>query len=86
MTRAILKNGVIYPLDPLPPEWTDGKELRVEDAGEPESSPEDIDRWYQELEMLVAQNDPKDMERLEAALKEADDQAKAMMRREMGLS
>ncbi len=85
MVRAVLKNGTIQPLDPLPPEWTEGRELWVEDAGAPDGSPEDLDKWCQELEALCAQNDPKDMERLHAALAEAHEQAKAMVRREMGL-
>jgi hypothetical protein len=85
MVRAVLKNGVIHPLDPLPPEWTDGRELQVEDAEEPDESPEALDRWYQELEASVANIDPEDYKRLEAVLAEADARAKEMVRREMGL-
>jgi hypothetical protein len=80
-----LKNGVIHPLDPLPPEWTDGRELQVEDAQEPDDSPEAIDKWFEQLEALAAQIDPEDYKRLEAALAEADARAKEMVRREMGL-
>ena len=29
MPKAVLKNGMIYPLEPLPPEWTEGQELRA---------------------------------------------------------
>ena len=83
MVRAVLRDGVIYPVDPLPPDWTDGRELRVEDAQEPEDSPEALDRWYRELEALCAQNDPEDDDRLMAALAEAHEQAKAMVRREL---
>jgi len=87
MPRAVLKNGVICPLEPLPPEWTEGQELWVEAADESEDeSPEALDRWYQELEALVAQNDPEDLARIEAALKEADELAKAQVRREMEAS
>ncbi len=85
MPRAVLKNGVIYPLEPLPSEWSDGKELWVDEAAQPDDSAEAIDRWYHELEAMVAHNDPKDLERLETALREADEEAKALMRREMGL-
>jgi hypothetical protein len=84
MPRAVLKNGVIYPLEPLPPEWTDGQELWVEPAAD--ESPESLEQWYRELEAMVAENDPEDIARLEAALKEADELAKAQVRREMGLS
>ena len=34
MPKAVLKNGVIYLLEPFPPEWADGRELRVESAEE----------------------------------------------------
>lgn len=42
MPRAVLKNGVICPLEPLPSEWEDGRELRVElavNAGEISTRP-----------------------------------------------
>jgi hypothetical protein len=28
--KAVLRHGVIHPVDPLPPEWIDGQELIVE--------------------------------------------------------
>jgi hypothetical protein len=83
MPRAILRDGVIYPIEPLPPEWEDGRELWVEDA--PAESPEALDRWYQEMEALCTAGDPEDDKRLEAALAEARRQAKALARRELGL-
>jgi hypothetical protein len=86
MVRAVLKNGVIQPVEPLPLEWADGQELRVESMQEAPQVPEDLDQWYQELEAMVAQNDPTDIAKLEAALAEADKLAKEMVRREMGLS
>ena len=82
MIRAVLKNGMIQPLDPPPATWQDGRELRVEEAG---PSSEDVDTWYRDLEAIVAQLDPKDHALLEAALREADIQVKAQVRREMGL-
>ncbi len=85
MPRAVLKNGVLYPLEPLPPEWADGREVWVEDMPEPAQDSTEIDEWYRELEAMVAQNDPKDWERVEQALRRADEQAKAQMRKEMGL-
>jgi len=83
MIRAILKEGVLHPLDPLPAEWTDGREFWVEEACE--ESPEELDKWSQELKALAAEIDPEDIARLEAALAEADKQAKEMVRRQMGL-
>jgi len=48
-------------------------------------SEESLERWYQELETMVRENDAEDLGRLEAALQEADVVAKEQMRREMGL-
>jgi len=83
MPRAVLHNGVIYPIDPLPPDWADGKELVVAE-GPPESS-EELDRWFAELERLCAESDPEDEQRLQSALDEAKAQAKVFVKRQMGL-
>ena len=83
MPRAILKNGLIYPLEPLPPDWGAGQELDVQEVEK--DSEESLERWYQELETMVRENDGEDLGRLEAALQEADVVAKEQMRREMGL-
>jgi len=88
MTRALLKNGVIYPLEPLPAEWRDGQELRVESADgfeAPESSPADLDRDFAELAALCAAADPAEDERCQQALDEAKRLAKEQVRRQMGL-
>ncbi len=50
MIRAVVQNGMIRPLDPIPPDWTEGHELVVEDASA--SSVEDLDAWYRELQEL----------------------------------
>lgn len=78
MLRAVWKNGTICPLEPLPPEWEDGRELPVEPAdGDDESR--DMDAWYRELQAMVAQNDPSDWARVEQSLQAADEQAKALV-------
>jgi hypothetical protein len=71
MPKAVLKNGVILPLEPLPPESTDGRELRVESADEDEDK--DFDAWFGELQAMVAQNDPADLARVERAIRRAAD-------------
>jgi len=89
MPKAILKNGNIYPLEPLPTDWREGQELDVEpsqtrpDAG---LSAEEIDRDFQELDALCALGDPAEDERLSQAIEEAHRQAKEQVRRQMGLS
>jgi hypothetical protein len=86
MIRGIIKNGLIHPLDPLPEEWSEGREVVVEEAEEEQpESPEEFDRWYEEMERLAADVDPQDIDRIMTALAEADVQAKEFVRREMGL-
>lgn len=82
MPKAVLKNGVIMPLEPLPPEWADGRKLVVEDADDDD---QDFDAWMTELESLIAHNDPAELARIDKAIREADEQAKALVRKEMGL-
>ncbi len=82
--RAIVQNGLIHPLDPMPPEWVEGHAVVVEDA---ETAPiEDLEDWYRELQRLgPAHYEPGEWERVQAVMIEADEQAKAAVRRQMGL-
>ena len=84
MPKAVLKDGVICPLEPLPPEWKDGQELRVEAAADIDED-QDLDAWYHELQALVVQNDPEDLARVDQAIRSAKEQAKALVRKQMGL-
>ena len=84
MPKAVLKHGVICPLEPLPPEWADGRELRVESAVDDDED-RDLDAWYGELNALVAPNDVNDCVRMEQAIQAADEQAKALVRKQTGL-
>jgi hypothetical protein len=89
MTRAILKNGVIQPLEPLPAEWQEGLELRVEPLDETdvrEPTPEEIDRDFRVLEEMCAQGNDEDDERMMQAMAESKRVAKEWMRRHMGLA
>ena len=85
MPRAVLKNGVIYPVEPLPPEWADGKELVVQPAEEIEDTEEALDNWLEELNAMCADSDPADEALIQAAIEEQKRESKAYMRREMGL-
>ncbi len=84
MPKAVLKDGVIHPLEPLPAEWAEGRELRA-DAAVTDDDNQDLDDWYRELQALIAQNDPKDFAQVEQAIRTADEQAKALVRKQMGL-
>ena len=84
MIHAIYKNGQIQPVDEIPDDWQDGKELIVEETG-PSDDPAEITRWYEELQRLAAEVPDEDHDRVMAALEEQKRVGKEMMRREMGL-
>jgi hypothetical protein len=84
MIRAIIQNGEIRPIEPLPADWRDGREVIVEEAER--ASTDDLDEWYRELQLLgPAQYEPGEREQVQMLLNEADVQAKALVRLEMGL-
>ncbi len=87
MIHAMVRNGVIQPLEPLPPEWGDGHEVVVQDPeAESANGAEDVDRWSEDMRTLTADlNNPREWQQIEAVLAEADRQNKALVRREMGL-
>jgi hypothetical protein len=85
MPKAILKGGIIYPLEPLPPDWRDGTELWVEGAREPNGDQEEVEDAFRQLEEAVKQIDEADFQKLQAAIRQVREEGKAQMRKEMGL-
>jgi hypothetical protein len=87
LIRAIVKNGGIQPLEPLPPDWEEGREVVVDDVGDQSTNgASDIGTWAEEMKKLTAELDnTQEWNEIEAALAEADRQNKALVRREMGL-
>jgi hypothetical protein len=83
MPKAVLKNGEIRLIEPLPPQWVEGQELWVEEAANGHLS--DDSTWFQALEALCAAGDLEEDAKLETALNEAHKQAKELMRLKMGL-
>lgn len=85
MVRAILRDGRVDPLDPLPESWSEGCALVIEPS-EPANAVDDLDRW---LDDLTALGDPfeerGEWERFQADLTEADRLAKECVRQQMGL-
>ncbi len=70
MIRAIIEEGQIRPLEPLPAEWIEGSQVIVDDAGPPPS--DDLEQWYRELQELgPAQSEPGEWERVQAILAES---------------
>jgi hypothetical protein len=86
MPRAVVKNGVIVPIDPLPQEWADGRELWVEDSKQSHENNQSLDEWIREVEESATQVDQKDWEEMQSTLDVMHNEAKEQVRREMGLS
>ena len=82
MLKAALRHGVIVPLEPLPPEWEEGAALEVAKASAP---PMDIDAWAKSMNQRCADSLMDDEEVMRRAIEEHRQQAKAQVRREMGL-
>jgi hypothetical protein len=80
MTRAVVKNGVIVPIDPLPEEWADGRELWVEEAIQSKNSNHPLDEWIQDVEKSAAEVDQKDWEEMQAVLDAMHEEAKDHVR------
>ena len=86
MLKAVLKNGVIYPVEALPPEWADGKELEVNDpSGSAASAASEADAWFSRMETLVADMSPEEDSRLQEAIDKVRREAKERARRKLGL-
>lgn len=85
MPRAILQQGQIRPLEPLPKDWQDGQPLWVDKAEDGALSIEQIDQDFAKLEVLCSTNDPLEDQKLVDAVQQARKQAKEQVRREMGI-
>ena len=83
--RAVVEHGQIRLLEPMPSEWIEGRELCILEANSDEVLRES-DTWLLEMDALTSEAvDPEDWARIDAVLADANDQAKAYVRREMGL-
>lgn len=82
--KAIVRDGRIQPLEPLPPDWIEGQELVVEDPDSAESAAE-IERWAKELEESTARIPPDEHDRLDRALENIERESKDAVRRQWGL-
>jgi hypothetical protein len=80
--KAVLRNGVIQPIDPLPPDWADGQELIVE---EPQpSSASDIADWSTELDAATARIPDDEHDRFLQALDQIERESKEAVRKQWG--
>jgi predicted DNA-binding antitoxin AbrB/MazE fold protein len=89
MPRAVLKNGVIQPLEPLPAEWQEGEELRVEQFAKGDwrqPTHEEVEQSMRKLEQMCADRDPEDERLMAEALERMKRESKEHMRRLMGMT
>ena len=82
MIRAIYRKGKIQPVDAVPPAWSDGQELIVEEATARPRTDED-DGWMAELNAAAAQIPDRVHEELAVALERLEAESKELGRREM---
>jgi hypothetical protein len=80
MTRAVVKNGVIVAIDPLPEEWADGRELWVEEAIQSKNSNQPLGEWIREVEESAAEIDQTDWEEMQTVLDAMHKEAKEQVR------
>jgi hypothetical protein len=83
MLKAVLRQGAIVPLEPFPPEWEEGTSL---DVAKSPNAVVDIDAWAMSMNQLCAESQRDDEEAMYRAIEEHRQQAKAQVRREMGLA
>jgi hypothetical protein len=83
MLKAVLRDGAIVPLEPLPSDWEEGAALEIAKASAPSI---DIDAWVKAMNELCADSPVEEEEVMRRAIEEHRRQAKAQVRRDMGLS
>lgn len=86
MIRAVLKDGVLHPVDPIPADWMPGQQFLVEESDHAIVISDDIDQWLRDLNtQTAALFTAEEWSLIEKNLQSADQQAKDSVRREMGL-
>ncbi|MBC7820254.1 MAG: hypothetical protein IAG10_25500 [Planctomycetaceae bacterium] len=85
MVRAILTEGRIEPVEPLPESWQDGQELSIDSLSDDDTAVDqaEIERWHQERLVLSASLTETDHQFLKGSLDEQRQAGKELMRREM---
>jgi hypothetical protein len=82
--RAILRDGIIQPVEPLPPTWAEGQELVIEEP-QGERAQAEIGQWAAELEAATAQIPAEEHDRFLQALDEIERESKEAVRKQWGL-
>jgi len=81
--RAILRHGIIQPVEPLPAGWGEGQELVVEEP-QGEHAQAEIGQWAQELDAGTAQIPAEEHDRFLQALDEIERESKEAVRKQWG--
>ena len=81
MIRAVYRKGKIQPVDAVPPAWSDGQELIVEEATVGAMSEDD--GWLAELNAAAAKIPDRVHKEIAAALERLEAESKELGRREM---
>lgn len=84
MIRAVVRNGTIQPLDPLPHDWSEGQTLIAEESDAP-PDPQILADWEREMEEAARTIPAEEHERLLKALETIEAESKEAVRREWGL-
>jgi hypothetical protein len=82
--KAVLRHGVIQPVEPLPPDWADGQELVVEEP-KVERADAEITLWAQEMDAATAQIPAEEHDRFLHAVDEIERESKEAVRKQWGL-
>jgi hypothetical protein len=83
MLKAVLRKGAIVPVDPVPSDWEEGTALEVAKSKE---GAVNIDAWAKMMNELCAASSADEEERMRKAIDDHRRQAKAQVRKDMGLS
>ena len=83
MIHGVIQDGTILPLDPIPQDWTEGKEVVIEAApGVEFENRAHIEQWFATMEALgPAQYQPGEREAIERFWATSDQDAKEAMKR-----
>lgn len=80
--KAVLRHGIIQPIDPLPSDWADGQELVVEEPQR--NGATDISQWAQELDVATSQIPDEEHDRFLQALDQIERESKEAVRKQWG--
>lgn len=81
---AIVENGIIKPLEPLPGDWGEGKAVLISEPSDSHDQKIE-DEWLADYENTGASLTEQDFAQAEATVAEHRREAKDQMAKEMGL-